>query len=110
MSYKATSPTIGRSSAGEHKPYRYGGNRPLEDITERQMAGSRARTARREEKIREFAVILAELGYPDPVEAPNLACVEAGKRVGVGDKTAKSYRTALKQQREREQQCEGCPP
>ena len=80
--------------------YRYNGDKPLEDTPAQQLAGGEARTERREKRIAEFAAALADLGETDPAEAPNPAVIEAGKRIGVGEKTAKSYRTAIRQQRQ----------
>ena len=57
-----------------------------------------AATAKRQ-RLDRFTEILAELGCPDPVEAPNAAVNEAGRRIGVTAKTAKAYRTALRRQR-----------
>ena len=71
-----------------------GGDRPL--------AGCAERTARREARIAEFATVLAALGYPDPATASPAAVLEAGRRVGVAAKTARTYRATLKQQREQE--------
>lgn len=88
----------------EFKPYVYAGDRPLAtDALSKAPPGSGAdvKMAARRARLELFAAILKELGEPDPVKAPNPACVEAGKRVGVGQKTALSYRTAIKQQRER---------
>ncbi len=67
-----------------------------ETIPAYRLAGGEARTERREKRILEFAAVLADLGEPDPWHAPNPVVIEAGKRVGVGEKTAMSYRTALR--------------
>ena len=66
-------------------------------------SGGAVQAKARQERLAEFAAVLAELGEPDPEEAPNPAVIEAGRRIGVGGKTAKSYRTELKQQ----QVCDG---
>lgn len=91
----------------EFRPYRYGGDKPLASDSSigrvAEGSGGDVKMAARQARLERFAAILAELGEPDPVKAPNPVCVEAGKRVGVGEKTAKSYRTALKQQRQREE-------
>jgi hypothetical protein len=51
-------------------------------------------------RIASFGDALRDLGQPDPATAPLAAVIEAGKRVGVGERTAKRYRAALlKQQR-----------
>lgn len=81
--------------------YRYGGDKPLGSDGDRQLPGCVARTARREKRIAEFAAVLADLGEADPWKAGNPAVIEAGKRVGVGRKTAIGYRTEL---RKRQQQ------
>lgn len=70
-------------------------------------AGSEERTARREKRIDEFAAALAELGEPDPWEATKRAVIAAGVIVGVGEKTAKSYRTALRKRQPRDGEVPG---
>ena len=65
-----------------------------------QADGHTARTARRKERLVEFAAILKEAGYPDPGTAPSKAVQEAGRRLGLAPKTARSYRATLKQQGE----------
>jgi hypothetical protein len=62
-------------------------------------AGGAVGAVARRKRLLEFTAILATLGEPDPVKAPNTAVIEAGRRIGIGDKTAKGYRTALKKQR-----------
>lgn len=62
-------------------------------------AGGAVGAEARRKRLVEFTAALAELGEPDPAKAPNAKVIEAGKRVGVRAKTAKSYRTAIKQQR-----------
>ena len=64
------------------------------------LAGGAAVASRREQRIAQFKAALAELGYPDPATAPNTAVIKAGIQVGVGDKTARRYRTMLKQRQE----------
>jgi hypothetical protein len=71
-----------------------------ENTSERLLAGAAAHMARRRGREDQFAAILAELGVTDLADAPLAAIIEAGKRVGVGEKTAKSYRTALKRRQE----------
>lgn len=72
-----------------------------ETIPAPSTAGGSAIRKVREGRIAKFAGILADLDYPDPRDAPPSAVREAGKRVGVGWKTARSYRAALlKQQQE----------
>ena len=71
-------------------------------------SGGAVNTSRRTARLAGFTAALAALGYPDPVNAPDRAVIEAGKRVGVGEKTAKSYRTALKQQRREQEGEPGC--
>jgi hypothetical protein len=65
-------------------------------------AGGAVGAEARRKRLAEFTAALAELGEPDPAEAPNAKVIEAGKQVGVRAKTAKSYRTAIRQQRQRE--------
>jgi hypothetical protein len=110
-----TASTIGQSSASPvtlSGGYKYRGDpdwvpgdaryREPGSPANRMAAGSggAVNTERRQERLRGFAAALADLGHPDPVQAPNPAVVEAGERIGVGEKTAKSYRTELKQQRQ----------
>ena len=64
------------------------------------LAGGAVISSRREQRIAQFKAALAELGYPDPAVAPATAVIKAGRQVGVGDKTAKRYRTMLKQRQE----------
>ena len=101
---EVTYSTMGQSSpasAGEGKWYRYGGTKPLGTTEDRQLPGCAARTERREKRIAEFAAALADLGEPDPWKVKNPAVIEAGKRVGVGEKTAKGYRTELRKRQPR---------
>lgn len=65
-------------------------------------AGGAVGAEARRKRLLEFTDALARLGEPDPAEAPNAKVVEAGRQVGVRAKTAKSYRTAIRQQRQRE--------
>ena len=82
-------------------PYVYNGDKPLHaEKAETMLAGAAANMARRRGREDRFAAILAELGVTDLRDAPDDAVREAGKRVGVGEKTAKSYRTALKRRQE----------
>ena len=68
------------------------------------LAGGAAVASRREQRIAKFKAVLAELGYPDPAEAPPSAVIEAGKQAGVGDKTARRYWAMLKQRQREEAQ------
>lgn len=65
-------------------------------------AGGAVGAEARRRRLAEFTAALAGLGEPDPVKAPNAKIIEAGKIVGVGVKTAKAYRTAIKKQQQRE--------
>jgi hypothetical protein len=78
------------------KNYSYGGDKPLKDVPACQLAGGAARTERRERRITEFAAVLAGLGVTDPWKVTNSAVIAAGVQVGVGERTAMSYRTALR--------------
>jgi hypothetical protein len=85
----------------EFKLYVYGGDKPLHaEKAERLLAGAAAHIARRRGREDQFAAILTELGVTDLGNAPLAAIIEAGKRVGVGEKTAKSYLAALKRRQE----------
>jgi hypothetical protein len=97
----------GPASVSEGRWYRYNGDRPLEAIPERQMAGGAARTERRERRITEFAAALADLGEPDPWKVTNSAVIAAGVQVGVGEKTAMSYRTALRKRQPQHEEAPG---
>ena len=71
---------------------------------DRVLAGCVARTARRQERLTQFAGILSELGYHDIEHVPPAVVTIAGRRLGVAAKTARAYRTELKQQRQRERE------
>lgn len=73
-------------------------------------AGGEVGAEARRRRLAEFTAALADLGEPDPEEAPNAKVIEAGKRVGVTAKTAKAYRTALRKQRLREEAAPGEVP
>ena len=97
----ATSRPSGGNYQWRQYPDWYPGNpKYTENRPERLLAGAAAHIARRREREDKFAAILAELGVTDLRDAPDDAVREAGKRVGVGEKTAKSYRTALKRRQE----------
>ena len=124
MSYKIIGSTMGQSTpatvAEEAGSYHWRGNpdwypgnpayREVGNAANKMSAGSAGvvNAKRRQERLKEFADALAELGHPDPVQAPNPAVIKAGAQIGVGEKTAKSYRTEIKQQRQREQSGETC--
>lgn len=105
---------VGESPVTLSKPYRWrgienwtGGNIPevLEATPPPFTAGGAAIREIRTARIARFGDILRDLGYPDPRrDIPPAAVIEAGKRVGVGAKTARKYRAALKRQREN---CDG---
>jgi hypothetical protein len=107
---RATSAGIGQANPSHvdgRKPYRWRGNPGWEpgDPRFREDAligrsGAQASTALRQQRLVRFAAALAELGEPDPARAPNPAVIEAGRRVGVGGKTAIGYRTALRKQQQ----------
>jgi hypothetical protein len=108
-----TASTIGQSNpsqVSEGKPYRYRGDpswtpgdaRYRQNIPAHQLAGGEARAERREKRITEFVAALAELGVTDPWHADNSPFIAAGRKVGVGEKTALSYRTALRQRQPEE--------
>ena len=94
--------TGGSVTPGRHfKPYVYNGDKPLHaEEADRHLAGAAANMARRRGREDQFAAILKELGVTDLGNAPPAAIIEAGKRVGVGEKTARSYRTALRRRQE----------
>lgn len=115
---EVTYSTMGQSSlasAREGGGYRYQRDpdwtpndpRYRRDRPARLTAGSEERTARRERRIDEFAAALAGLGEPDPWKAANPAVIAAGVIVGVGEKTAKSYRTALRKRNPRDGEVPG---
>ena len=79
----------------------YPGNpKYTESTPERLLAGAAAHIALRRGREDRFDAILKELGVADLRNAPLAAVIEAGKRVGVGEKTAKSYLAALKRRQE----------
>jgi hypothetical protein len=63
-------------------------------------SGSASGGSLREGRIASFGEALRDLGYQNPRNASTAAVIEAGKRVGVGEKTARKYRAALLKQRE----------
>ena len=108
MRIVATPLTSGPVTGPEEKHYHRFGDptwtpndpRYRETIPPSCLAGGAAIASRREQRIAQFKAALAELGYPDPAGAPPAAVIEAGKRAGVGEKTARRYRTMLKQRQE----------
>jgi hypothetical protein len=105
--------TIGQANPAElegRKDYRWNGD-PDKSEAARTGGGDRkvrpgsageVNATRREKRLDEFAGALAALGYPDPWDAADAAVIEAGKRAGVGDRTAKSYHAELKRRRDGE--------
>ena len=109
MRIQGTSLTSGPVTAGyEEKHYHRFGDptwvpndvRYREAIPPSHLAGGAVISSRREQRIAQFKAALADLGYPDPAVAPTTAVIKAGRQVGVGDKTAKRYRTMLRQRQE----------
>lgn len=109
---EVTATTMGQSNPSHvaaGKYYKFRGDpdwvpndaRYRETIPAHQLAGGAERAARRERRIDAFAVALAGLGVTDPANAANTAVIAAGRIVGVGEKTAKSYRTALRKRQPR---------
>ena len=92
MRIQATSPTLGRSARGEHKPYRYGGTQPFEPEPAPRPE-TRAQTSRAA-RIRRYAELRAEGKTPQ----------EAGEILGVCWSTARDYEQALKDAGEQEAQ------
>lgn len=64
----------------------------------RPAPGGVANTTRRHARLERFAVVLTHLA-DGPEDATDADIREAGKAVGVGEKTAREYRKALLQQR-----------
>lgn len=107
-----TASTLGHANASHatlSKPYRWRGNPDWEpghpayrETTPAPFtAGGAAISSLRAERIARFGDALRDLGYPVSRTAPIAAVIEAGRRVGVGEKTARAYRAALvRQQRE----------
>lgn len=110
--FTVTASTMGQSSpasVAEGRWYTYRGSRPLGDTPPEATAGGAARTARRERRIDAFAAALASLGETDPWHVTRPVVIKAGRMVGVQEKTAMGYRTALRQrQPQRQENCDGC--
>ena len=100
--FQVTASTMGQGNPAhlsEGRWYRYGGSK-FEDTPPEVTAGGAARTERRERRIDAFADALTCLGQTDPANAPRAAVIEAARRIGVGEKTAMGYRTALRQRQQ----------
>jgi len=105
--------TIGQASPSQvtlSKPYRWRG---VEGWTpgdarfreeNRPAPSGVANTTRRHARLERFAVILTHLA-DGPGDATDADIREAGKAVGVGEKTAREYRKALL--RQRGENCDG---
>lgn len=107
--FEVTASTLGHANASHatlSKPYRWRGNPDWEpghpayrETTPAPFtAGGAAIREIRAGRIASFGDALRDLGHPDAATAPLAAVIEAGTRVGVGERTAKRYRAALEKQ------------
>lgn len=109
MTIKATAITSGQSSpatlaedAGHTSGYRWRGIpgwQPGQGQEDRRPVVSAERShQRRQERIAAFAAVLKEIApHAKPGAYPLAALIEAGRRVGVGETTAKEYDRHLQQ-------------
>ena len=100
--------TIGQSNPSHvtlSRPYRWRGDPtwtpgdPRFREETRPAPGGVANTTRRHARLERFAAILAHLA-DGPADATDADIREAGKAVGVGEKTAREYRKALLREQE----------
>ena len=103
---EVTASTLGQANPSQvtaSKPYRWRGNPDWEPghpayrepAKPALTAGGAAIKNIRETRIAAFGEALRDLGYQNPRNASKAAVIEAGVRVGVGEKTARKYRAAL---------------
>jgi hypothetical protein len=99
----STSGSVTPGYADQRQPYRWRGvpGWTPGDVRFREEnrpgPGGAANASRRHARLERFGVVLAELTAGEPERASDAHVREAGKAVGVGEKTAREYRKALLQ-------------
>ena len=95
--------TIGQSShEADRINYTYGGDKPYEGPDKEKVHVPNPKggifpdsSERKQKRLKAFREALDELGG---IDAPMRAVVEAGRRIGVADRTATNYRAELRRQ------------